>query len=48
MTAPAATRPIRNGVDTETMFSTERAKARSAVFDMVTNGVPVDVDVATG
>jgi uncharacterized OsmC-like protein len=25
----------------------ERAKARSAVYDMVTNGVPVDVDVAT-
>ena len=26
----------------------ERAKARSAVFDMVTNGVPVAVDVAIG
>jgi len=26
----------------------ERAQARSAVFDMVTNGVPVDVDVVTG
>jgi uncharacterized OsmC-like protein len=26
----------------------ERAKARSAVFDMVTNGVPVDVEVAAG
>jgi uncharacterized OsmC-like protein len=26
----------------------ERAKARSAVFDMVTNGVPVAVDVAVG
>ena len=26
----------------------ERAKARSAVYDMVTNGVPVDVEVATG
>ena len=26
----------------------ERAKARSAVYDMVTNGVPVAVDVATG
>ena len=26
----------------------ERAKARSAVYDMVTNGVPVDVDVTTG
>jgi uncharacterized OsmC-like protein len=26
----------------------ERAKARSAVYDMVTNGVPVDVKVATG
>jgi len=25
----------------------ERAKARSAVYDMVTNGVPVDVDVRT-
>ena len=25
----------------------ERAKARSAVFDMVTNGVPVDVGVET-
>jgi uncharacterized OsmC-like protein len=25
----------------------ERAKARSAVYDMVTNGVPVTVDVAT-
>ena len=25
----------------------ERAKARSAVFDMVTHGVPVDVDVTT-
>ena len=24
-----------------------RAQSRSAVFDMVTNGVPVDVDVAT-
>jgi uncharacterized OsmC-like protein len=26
----------------------ERAKARSAVYDMVTNGVPVAVEVATG
>jgi len=26
----------------------ERAKRRSAVYDMVTNGVPVAVDVATG
>jgi uncharacterized OsmC-like protein len=26
----------------------ERAKARSAVYDMVTNGVPVAVDVSTG
>jgi uncharacterized OsmC-like protein len=26
----------------------ERAQARSAVFDMVTNGVPVDVGVVTG
>jgi uncharacterized OsmC-like protein len=26
----------------------ERAKARSAVFDMVSNGVPVDVEVAAG
>ncbi len=26
----------------------ERAKARSAVYDMVTNGVPVDVDVTAG
>jgi uncharacterized OsmC-like protein len=26
----------------------ERAKARSAVYDMVTNGVPVDVEVAAG
>ena len=26
----------------------ERAKARSAVYDMVTNGVPVAVDVAVG
>jgi uncharacterized OsmC-like protein len=26
----------------------ERAKARSAVFDMVSHGVPVVVDVATG
>jgi uncharacterized OsmC-like protein len=26
----------------------ERAKARSAVYDMVTNGVPVAVDVTTG
>ena len=26
----------------------ERAKARSAVYDMVTNGVPVAIDVATG
>ena len=26
----------------------ERAKARSAVFDMVTNGVPVEVDLVTG
>jgi uncharacterized OsmC-like protein len=26
----------------------ERAKERSAVYDMVTNGVPVDVDVTTG
>ena len=26
----------------------ERAKQRSAVYDMVTNGVPVAVDVATG
>jgi len=26
----------------------ERAKARSAVYDMVTNGVPVDVDVSAG
>jgi uncharacterized OsmC-like protein len=26
----------------------ERAKKRSAVYDMVTNGVPVDVDVTTG
>ena len=26
----------------------ERAKARSAVFDMVTNGVPVALDVAVG
>ena len=26
----------------------ERAKARSAVFDMVTNGVPVSMDVAIG
>lgn len=25
----------------------ERAKARSAVYDMVTNGVPVDVEVST-
>jgi uncharacterized OsmC-like protein len=25
----------------------ERAKARSAVYDMVTNGVPVDLEVAT-
>ena len=25
----------------------ERAKARSAVYDMVTNGVPVAVDVST-
>ncbi|HEX4526051.1 MAG TPA: OsmC family protein, partial [Gaiellaceae bacterium] len=25
----------------------ERAKARSAVYDMVTNGVPVAVEVAT-
>ena len=26
----------------------ERAKARSAVFDMVTNGVPVEVAASTG
>ena len=26
----------------------ERAQARSAVFDMITNGVPVDVGVVTG
>jgi uncharacterized OsmC-like protein len=26
----------------------ERAQARSAVYDMVTNGVPVVVEVATG
>ena len=26
----------------------ERAKARSAVYDMVTNGVPVAVEVTTG
>jgi uncharacterized OsmC-like protein len=26
----------------------ERAQARSAVYDMVTNGVPVDVEVAAG
>jgi uncharacterized OsmC-like protein len=26
----------------------DRASKRSAVYDMVTNGVPVELDVATG
>ena len=53
------TTTIRNGVDMDQMFGTldapeaklrevvERAKARSAVYDMVTNGVPVSVEVET-
>jgi hypothetical protein len=47
---------VRNGVDTEQLFGTPpeklqevvaRAQRRSAVFDMVTNGVPVSVETTT-
>ena len=33
--------PIRDGVGTATLF----APKRSAVFDIITNGVPVVIDV---
>ena len=36
---------VRNGVDTEEIVA--RAQKLSAIFDMVTNGVPVQVEAIT-